>query len=238
MILLAISGSAQLYDNLVVSDKKDPDSDNQLYTAGRIFTYAIESATESSNELPKRILYTVVDLPKSKRTNKKQTEVVISYEPDKRSYENTGIVENASNIWLHPPRTGPFTELETCPFPYAKLPLTIGAVWKDQLSVGERWAQGLWEGRMLFNIEYKVTRKQEFAMDNIKYDCWVIESTARSEVGSSQLVILYHEEKGFMQLSYTTLGDKELALKLENTVQGPIYQSMDQYFADKLKAKN
>lgn len=32
-------------------------------------------------------------------------------------YESTGVVENAKNVWMHPPRASYFTVLQHCPFP-------------------------------------------------------------------------------------------------------------------------
>ena len=60
-----------------------------------IFTYTVES---NDLDLPEKVVYTVVDLPKSKRTEKAETEVVISFIPDPKRYENTGIVDNISNV--------------------------------------------------------------------------------------------------------------------------------------------
>ncbi len=229
--LLTFLSQSQLYDNLVISDKKNPDDDNLIFVPGRVFTYSVES---TSLGLPKNVIYTVVGIPKSKRTIKNQTEVVISYEPDMRKYHNTGIVENESNIWLHPPRSGSFRVLETCPFPYIKFPLSKGLKWEDQLIIGDQWSLGLWQGKMLFDITYEVTGKQQFKIDNIMYDCWLIKSTANSEAGKSELTIVYHEDEGFMELTYETLKGQRIVLNLESTIQEPVYRNMRDYFSDKL----
>ncbi len=221
---------SQLYDQVFNTMNKKPDADNQIFLPGQVFTYSVESDLE----LPQQIIYTVVDLPKSKRTNKNQTEVVISYMPDQRKYENTGIIDNPFNIWLHPPRTGDFNILETCPFPYVKFPLEDDKAWEDQLLVDEQWSQGMWKGYMLFDIKYQIVGKRQFEVDNIKYDCWLIKSTATSKVGNSELMAIYHEDEGFMELKYKTLKDQQVVLKLESIIQGPIYRNMKDYFSDKL----
>ena len=220
----------QQYDLVIKSDGKKTDADNQIFLSGQVLTYTVESDID----LPEKIIYTVVDLPKSKRTNTGQTEVVISFEPDERRYENTGIIDNPFNIWLHPPRTGAFKTLETCPFPYVKFPLEEGASWKDQLQVSEQWSLGLWNGDMIFNVTYEVVGKRQFEVDNIKYDCWLIKSKASSEAGISELMAVYHEDEGFMELSYKTLKNQQVILKLESTIQGPIYRKMKDYFLDRM----
>ncbi len=227
----------QVYDQVIISEGKKPDEDNKVFVQGNALTYSVESTSEEL-DLPEKVIYTVLALPPKKRTIKNQTEVVITRIPDSKRLENTGIVENDSNLWIHPPRTGVFNILETCPFPYVKFPITENTVWEDQVSVGDQWSQGMWKGRMLFNIKYKVIGKKQIEMDNIRFDCWVIEGVANSSVGSTKTIITYHEDEGFIELAFTTLKGEALTFKLESIVQGPIFKTMSDYFAEKLNSPN
>lgn len=224
--------SAQTYQQVVISDKKKPDNDNSIFVPGRVFTYQVKSSIPN---LPNEVIYTVLDLPRSKRTNKNQTEVVISYKPDERRYENTGIVENESNIWLHPPRTGAFSTLESCPFPYLKMPLKKGQNWSDKLEVGEQWSQGKWTGKMSFDIEYEILGDEEIRNRKLDIDFWVIEGIASSQVGTSKLIAHYNPEIGFIQLQYTTLDGETISFLLIDRQDLPVFSSMEQYFSEKLR---
>ncbi len=236
ILLVSYLANAQQYDSIIVADGKKPDENNLIFLQGNVFTYQVE--TESDLDLPDQIIYTVLGLPTKKRTNRKQTEVVISTVPDKRKYENTGIVDNPSNLWMHPPRSGTLKVLETCPFPYVKFPLEQGSSWSDQILIGEQWSLGMWKGKMLFDVVYSVVGKKQLEMDNIRFECWVIEATAQSEVGATKTTITYHEDEGFVELLFNTLQGDEITFKLESIVQGPVYKNMNNYFTTKLNSSN
>ena len=109
----------QEYESLHIEKSKDPDSDNKVFTAGKGQVYQVsiyESNTQKTlvftendwdlleaSEAPAanavdKIIYLTASVKNAKRTNKRQTEVIIAYEPHGRTFDNTGIVENEQNI--------------------------------------------------------------------------------------------------------------------------------------------
>ena len=133
--------------------------------------------------------------------------------------EMTGVIENRKNVWLHPPRSGLFKVLELNPFPYIKQPISVGAEWTWKLEFGEQWADKrwlLWKGKNENSIHYKVTGKSVISnkLGNLK--CYVVESEAKSALGSTKLVAYYNEEFGFVQLHYTNIDKSSLTLKLQS----------------------
>lgn len=138
---------------------------------------------------------------------------------DSWNNEMTGIIENRKNLWLHPPRTGLFGILEVNPFPYIKQPIRVGAEWTWKLEFGEQWANKrwlLWKGKNENNIQYKITGKSVIKTKLGFLKCYVVESEAKSALGSTKLVAYYHHEFGFVKLDYTNVDESKMTLELQS----------------------
>ena len=151
-----------------------------------------------------------------------QTVILYDYRlVDGNSWNNemTGIIENRKNLWLHPPRTGLFGILEVNPFPYIKQPIRVGAEWTWKLEFGEQWANKrwlLWKGKNENNIQYKITGKTIIKTKLGALNCYVVESEAKSVLGSTKLVAYYHHEFGFVKLDYTNIDKSKMTLELQS----------------------
>ncbi len=133
--------------------------------------------------------------------------------------EMTGVIENRKNLWLHPPRTGLFGVLELNPFPYVKQPIKVGAAWTWKLEFGEHWADKrwlLWKGKNENIIQYKVTGKTLITTKLGTLKCYVVESEAKSALGSTKLVAYYNDKFGFIKLAYTNIDKSSLTLELQS----------------------
>lgn len=146
----------------VFTEKKDVDADNVVYIPGRKFDYSVRITRNQESALLvrnahdswtwkkdlsdslNRITMVVISPKKSKRTIKKQTEILYADLPQTGFIETTGLIENKNNIWLHPPRTGYYKSLELCPFPYVRLPLEDELTWTDEMTIGSQWAHPDW----------------------------------------------------------------------------------------------
>jgi hypothetical protein len=70
----------------------------------------------------------------------------------------SGIRENDTAVWSHPPRDGEYAILEINPFPYIRFPLKPGAEWDWNLEVGDKWSNKnwvTWEGGVLIKSHYR-----------------------------------------------------------------------------------
>lgn len=133
--------------------------------------------------------------------------------------EMTGVIENSQNLWLHPPRTGLFGVLELNPFPYIKQPLTVGAEWTWKLAFGDHWADKrwlVWKGKNENTIRYKVTGKSLITNNLGTPTCYVVESEAKSALGSTKLVSYYNTKFGFVKLAYTNIDNSRITLDLQS----------------------
>ncbi|NHN26196.1 DUF3108 domain-containing protein [Flavobacterium jejuense] len=258
IIILLVSNLVlgQQYDGLHI-EKSKIDKNNSIYTLGKEFVFNIKITENDSiffikennsdnfklsNEIDSlkisEIHLTVIKPRMFQRTNKNQTEVYYSYEPNPTTISSTGIVENDENIWVHPPRNGFFKSLETCPFPYIKLNEPIGYKWTDSMSIGNHWADekwGLWSDRLLLNYEYKISGKEKIQTKIGELECIVISAIATSNIGESKLKSYFSYDYGFVKLEYTLFTGMEIELNIAQIINGPILRDGKEFFENKYK---
>jgi len=255
LLLISNFTFGQAYPNLQFVHGLWPDKDNHIYIPGREFVYDYTitnsegrefKATKDSiglkpataeRDVVKTIRLAVVKSKWFQRTNSGQTEIVYSCEPNPHSFSATGVVENRKNIWIHPPRSDFFRILETCPFPYVKLPVETGKTWSDQIAPGEWWGSPVWmewEGPLLFNLTYTITGNRMVDTEAGSFRCWVIEGKGTSEKGDTQLTSYFNEDVGFVQLTYTTINHLTINLKLKQVTQSKPVRGYKNYVMQKI----
>jgi hypothetical protein len=256
VILLVTYQSAfsQQYEGLEI-EKNKVDDNNTVYTYGKEFVYSITIIKDgkrlylSKNDLNdfkltddpdslriSEVHLNVIKAGASKRTNKNQTEIYYSYEPNPKYISATGIVENENNVWLHPPRSGFFKSLETCPFPYIKLKKPIGYQWKDGMKIGEQWSNkmwGEWKGTLSLQYEYQLIGEEKIATKMGESYCIVIESKASTTIGTTKLKAHYSDQYGFVILYYTLSNGIEIILNLEKISARTVMSDEKDFFHHK-----
>ena len=237
-LLLTLSigiASSQQYNSVII-EKENIDTNNKIYKVGSVFIYDYEIF--EGNDVLKLKLNTRTDFKitsmydsarvkkihlivkptnEGKRTNSNQTQITYFQDPVFNAILSTGVVENDSNVWLHPIRYGFFKSLETCPFPYVKKPIQIGNEWSDKMRIGAYWGHekwGEWKNKLALNYHYKVKTDFKLATELGLIDCYIIESYARSEIGTSKLLSFYSPKYGFIRLEYTLFTGIQIIFKL------------------------
>lgn len=241
----------QQYDGVIL-EKGKVDRNNVIYTPGKVFVYEFQilsgdqeyylknkeqdtfKLTENRAEaLLKEIHLTVIRPKLFQRTNRNQTQIIYSYEPDPKIAVFTGLVENETNIWLHPPRKGFFRALETCPFPYIQLGEENQEEWKDSMLISSYWSDsvwGVWTDKLLLNYHYKREGKERIRTNFGEVECVRILAKAHSEIGSSSLVAHFSGEYGFVQLTYTLFTGMQVVLKLKEVKNEPVLRDGRDFF--------
>lgn len=156
----------------------------------------------------------------------KVSQIGISYIFDKKSaiIEMTGLIENEKNIWMHPPREYLFKILELSPYPYIKYPLEVGHRWNWKLQIGQHWGDKrwkVWSGNIENNYQYSIIGKETIKTSVGLLECYVIESEAKSELGTSKLTSYFNKQFGFVKLVYTNIDKSKLEINIQE-VQKPI----------------
>lgn len=237
---------AQHYDT-VVMDIHDIDASNEVYLLGNSYVFDYEIIkngkvlklktnkgmyTSSDFELAPlatvgievdHIRLVVQQVSDEERTNAGQTEISYIQEPLSKGMSLTGLVDNSSNIWLHPIRTGFFNALQTAPFPYIKKPLRVGAEWTDKMAIGKNWSNplwGSWEGPLLLSYHYLITGIEQVQTPFGPIECYVIESTATSKIGTTKLKSYFSIFYGFVRMEYELLNELKVNFWLVEFVKG------------------
>ncbi len=252
-------GYSQQYDTVVIEDE-NIDKNNEIYKTGNVYVYDYEIIQDgekcklksnkgmfarSDFELVPigtdsigvdKIHLIVQPVENADRTNGNQTQISYLQEPIFASVASTGAVENGKNVWIHPIRKGFFNSLETAPFPFVKKPLKIGTEWTDQMNIGQGWGNemwGQWEGQLLQTYNYKIVAKEKIKTKLGEIDCFVIESTAKSSLGTTKLKSYFSEKLGFVRLEYELMNDLKMNMWLIDTKTGKEFNDTRTFFQTK-----
>lgn len=135
----------------------------------------------------------------------------------------SGAIENENNVWIHPPRDRYFRILELNPFPFIKTPYKLGNSWDWWLSIGSQWGDErwkTWEGGIENQYFYEITEKKTIETALGKLECFIIESTAWSELGETKLTAYFNEKYGFIKLNYINIDGSKTNLELIKHFEG------------------
>lgn len=240
LLIAQFLSSAQCYESLkYIKRVFNPDRDNKIYRRERLFqfdyqytkgdtSYRVviapgkdfylvpESVVDNYLYSVKQISFKVIKPKLFQRTSRYQSETLTTYDPLlTKAWQ--GLVDNKHNVWLHPPRVYLFRILELNPFPYIKYPLAVGKQWTDSLSIGDHWSDPrwkVWKGRILNQYTYRVMGQTSISILGTTIPCWIIQASAKSSLGTTQLVSYFNEEYGFVQMDYINIDESRITLKL------------------------
>lgn len=132
--------------------------------------------------------------------------------------EVTGAIENEMNVWIHPPRSSFFQILEINPFPYIKAPYKVGTKWNWKLEIGDNWSDKRWlewKGRIENSYDYEIVDKKNISTKLGELECYIVNSTAKSRIGNTELVSYFNPIYGFVKLEYKNIDGTKTVLELE-----------------------
>lgn len=139
---------------------------------------------------------------------------------DKRT-GNTGVMENDSIIFLHPPRMKEFAQLEFCPFPIVHLPISVSKTWAFEMTGTKGYIRSInREVDKEINVasKYTVIGKVKFYSFWLAQtiDCWEIRGLGQTELGQTALTAYFSEEYGFVFLDFDTINGNKFRLTLKS----------------------
>ena len=232
------------FDSIKVDENKY-NTNNIVFKPGTSFKYAFEHLTAAGEQLYfkvnsdqkswdfvakditdsstiKSVVIRVMDGNPMAQYIPDYNQTVIAYILlENAPFSMSGVIENEANVWVHPPRDHYFKILELNPFPYIKAPYTVGTEWAWNLKIGSKWGDQrwkTWDGNIDNTYHYKITNEVVIKTTFGALECLVIESTATSEIGTTELVGYYHPKYGFVKLNYTNIdGSKTNLVLTEHT---------------------
>lgn len=130
--------------------------------------------------------------------------------------EITGLVEDSTEIWIHPPRFNyPFVFTESAPFPEIRYPLVSGKTWNSVLTIpkGNFKEVGLDGSKVSKN--YKITGIENVETKSGNFNnCWKVESFGKSKIGTSKHFYFFNKDYGFVYEIYEFPNKEKLIFEL------------------------
>lgn len=227
------------FDSLV-SDENKFNWNNEIFKVGSKFTYSIDyispekehkffnldkdktwnfiDANNSDDSTIKTVIIETLDGNPMSKYYPDYNQTAVSYRYKEGSpYSISGVIENEANIWMHPPREDLLKILELNPFPYIKSPYEVGTEWDWNLVIGNGWGDErwkTWEGQITNKMKYKITDIKTVETSLGDLQCFVVESSAKSEIGESSLKAFFNPIYGFVKMDYTNIDGSKILLEL------------------------
>lgn len=192
-------------------DKKNP-WDNGFWD-----TLRSEKKTIENVDYVKYVGLSCIDTFHLEREDYSQTYVFYSYmnkNEDLLYTERTGVRENYKNIWLHPPRIGPFKMAFVAPWPYLSLPLEIDKEWSWQRAwagtyMGYDSLLVTWEGSIVFDYSYRVMESVELSTKFGVVKCFRINALGKNSIGENSSEFYFNSDLGFIKMTFTSLDGRQ-----------------------------
>lgn len=134
-----------------------------------------------------------------------------------RLSEVTGIIEDSTMVYVHPPRGLGFTFLEITPFPVVNLPLELGKTWRNNLTIPKETQLHYNINEAVVGANYTIVNKKIIDTKVEKnIECYVIEAESLNsknqtiattkyyfspKLGFVKMIIIYKDLKLTLNLS-------------------------------------
>ncbi len=130
--------------------------------------------------------------------------------------EKTGVVEDSTQVFLHPPRLYYFKLNFFNPYPVIKRPIQIGADWQYNFYVPEQIGSAS-NGISDFNVnlKYRIESIDSIKISMGKFSCYKINSTGRNSQVETSSQFYFNDEFGFVKIVNNTIDSMTTILQLE-----------------------
>ena len=137
-----------------------------------------------------------------------------------KSFE-TGVIEDSSRIFLHPPRKDKFNILEYSPFPEINFPLTEGKTWNWDLTVGRFWQKNIGldtTANDTLKYIYKIENLRQFYFHPTKsmVEGYEVKATSLNPKFDSEFTGLFNSSFGFIRMKFNNIDGSECIFDLTN----------------------
>ncbi|MFP4844182.1 hypothetical protein [Winogradskyella sp. PE311] len=200
--------------NLINNDNRF-DVNNSIYPVDKTFLYQckIEHNNKLLNTELKYIKLIIQGTTKPfSNFDPDYSQTVIKFEYLDKSkkrilYERTGLVENAFNIWMHPPRQADLDVLQLSAFPYVKF--NSFKKWKWVLDA----SYGRYQNLHLTHY-YKKQEEKLYKTNLGKLKCTLIKAETKSSIKTTRSEFLFNQKFGFIKMKFFTIENTTITLEL------------------------
>ena len=131
--------------------------------------------------------------------------------------KNLGMVENSQNVWMPNPAGRIFNVLQSAPFLFIQQPYELGHKWNWSTEVPSQYSDprwGDWQENEKMDFEYEITGKKSLETAFGILECWEVSAKGTGLIGQSSLVTYFHEQYGFVQMTYRNIDESTMVMKL------------------------
>jgi hypothetical protein len=135
--------------------------------------------------------------------------------------EQTGVVEDSLQVFIHPPRSYAFAITEFNPFAAFRLPLHLGKKWQSYIDFPISYMlKAKLKGMIAtdpihFDFSYEVTGQTQIDTKLGLLPCMVIRGVGTSIIGSTTSTFYYNEHYGVVDVLYENIDRSNLRIQLE-----------------------
>lgn len=87
------------------------------------------------------------------------------------------------------------------------------------MKIGDHWCNelwGIWDKKLLLSYTYRISEATRIKTGIGELECYVVESTAKSDIGISKLRSYFSENYGFVRLEYELATGIKINLRLDS----------------------
>ena len=134
---------------------------------------------------------------------------------DWNNFEETGVIENESSLWMHPFRANQYVYTQVAPFPNVQLENgKIIKEWSRTLFILHGWST--FKGIVKSN--YSLGSIVNYSLnDQMLYNCFEINAEGvHNKLGVSYLKTIFNKEYGFLEMNYLFYDKTQIKIRLKN----------------------
>ncbi|QHT70373.1 hypothetical protein GXP67_28815 [Rhodocytophaga rosea] len=219
LLLLTATVKPAQSQRILPAPVKKLTSHKPVYLKDREMVYAVKLYGKKAEFVKHDTLIFKCNL-KDRHPEVGQTECIWRRKADTMK-EFTGVTENDTTVWIHPPRFEDYRVLAFSPFPVLKYPLKAGSTWNFDITIGGDWGSKdlmEWKGLKEFKAFYKLLGKETLSTKLGKLECYKILAEGSNDFGKTQLVLFFNEKYGFVQLHYQNINQTSMQIELIDEV--------------------
>jgi len=197
------------------------DTDNIIYKINRVFKYRVVVIDGKTHDTTYHKINLKVKEREFPQVFFEQTAVEWHYIDEKQGnshlIERTGVCENKTNVYLHPPRMSYMSFTQIAPHPDVTFPLRVGNTSEGELKIVKGWDS--LDGKTIKNYCTVKALKDEKIQNNVYKDCYLIEGENTNyvdELGVYHVKFWFNKDFGFVKLEYHKPDSTIVAMELMN----------------------
>lgn len=153
-------------------------------------------------------------------TNLGETQTIIKYDffdGERKVFlgEKTGVVEDSTKIFLHPPRSHFFFFNQFNPFPFVRFPIEESEYWEFEFRIPEHALEKVQRLRIpTLKIMYKLSSKEQIRSPWGLLDCYKFIATGLNDEIETRSIYLFNPKYGFLRMEFWTIEGVKIEMTL------------------------